>query len=253
MTESMSMQNDIQLIKKTAPLIHNITNYVVMNTTANALLAIGASPIMAHAPEELPELLSYAGALVLNIGTLDTNWIAHFSLAAQIATKLSLPIVLDPVGAGATQLRTKTVLNLLNDHAITVLRGNASEIMALDQSHVKTKGVDSVNKSDDAIIAAKKLSEKFNCVVVVSGKTDYCVDREKIISVDRGSPMMTKVTGMGCVATAVIGAFVAVNKNFLQASSHAMMCVGMCGEIAAEKSAGPGTFFPNFLDALYST
>ncbi|OGT47964.1 MAG: hydroxyethylthiazole kinase [Gammaproteobacteria bacterium RIFCSPHIGHO2_12_FULL_38_11] len=246
-----AVYNDVLSIRTTRPLIHNITNFVVMNTTANALLALGASPIMAHAIEELPELISISNVLVLNIGTLDKNWINNMAMASQLASEKNKPIVLDPVGAGASRLRTESVLNLLKSAKITVLRGNASEIMALDQQTSFSKGVDSTEKSERAIASAKNISKKFGCVVCVSGKTDYCISESNILTVKNGSPMMSCVTGMGCTATAIIGAFLAVNKNAFEACYHAMICMGMCGEVAALRSNGPGTFLPQFLDALY--
>ena len=248
---SQSIFNDIALIRASRPLIHNITNFVVMNVTANALLAIGASPIMAHASAELAELISFSSALVLNIGTLDEAWINSMMLAAQLASEKNKPIVIDPVGAGASQLRTQTVFKLLNNARVSVVRGNASEVMALDQQVSQIKGVDSTEKSDRAIVAAKNISNQYHCVVVVSGETDYCVFEDHVFSVRNGSPMMTYVTGMGCIATALMGAFIAVNKDVLRATFHAMCCMGICGEIAAAVSNGPGTFLPQFLDALY--
>lgn len=246
-----TLSADIAAIRNTRPLIHSITNFVVMNTTANALLAIGASPIMAHAVEELSELIAISNALVINIGTLDLQWKNSFLIAAGLATKKKMPIVLDPVGAGASQLRTHTALEILNNAEITVIRGNASEILALFNSAHATRGVDSRYKSDDAITAAKNLSQQFNCIVVISGIIDYCVFLDDMIAIEHGSPMMQCVTGMGCTATAIIAAFLSVNKNSLLASAHAMTCMGICGEIAATNSKGPGTFFPQFLDALY--
>ena len=251
MTQASAVFKDILLIRQSRPLIHNITNFVVMNTSANALLALGASPIMAHAIEELPELISIANALTLNIGTLDSYWINAMSTAAELAFEKNKPIVLDPVGAGASTLRTQTALALLQTRKITVLRGNASEIMALDQQIILSKGVDSVTKSEDAILAAKNISHLLGCVVIISGETDYCISNDTTLSVHNGSIMMTRVTGMGCIATAIIAAFLAINPDPLTASFHAMCCMGVCGEIAAANSNGPGTFFPQFLDALY--
>lgn len=249
---SSAIFSDIVLIRESRALILNLTNFVVMNTTANALLAIGASPIMAHAPEELAELTTISRALVLNIGTLDAFWIKNIFLAAEFAFAKNKPVVFDPVGAGASQLRTQTALDLLKTGYITVLRGNASEIIALDQK-TKTKGVDATEKSEQALTSAKNISMQFGCVVVISGEMDYCVFKNTSRAVLNGSPMMSRVTGMGCTATALIGAFLAVNSNPLLASFHAMCCMGICGELAAAQSSGPGTFFPQFLDVLYST
>lgn len=248
---AQAISKDIMTLRESRPLIHNITNFVVMNVTANALLSLGASPIMAHAVEELPDLIAIASALVINIGTLDSHWIHSFNVAAKLATDRKLPIVLDPVGVGASALRTQTAMTLLENNTVSVIRGNASEIMALNQQSTRSKGVDSLHESQDALQAAKALSKQFQCVVVVSGKTDYCVENDTVISVNNGHEMMTMVTGMGCTATAVIGAFLAVNKNSLSAAVHAMATMGLCGEFAAHHAKGPGTFMPQFLDALY--
>jgi len=248
----IALSNDIQAIRTQQPLVHNITNFVVMNTTANALLALGASPIMAHAVDELPDLLGIASALVINIGTLDKTWIASFENAMLFAIKRHLPVVIDPVGAGASQFRTNTTLHLLKLAKVTAIRGNASEIIALAQQRVNARGVDSADNSDDAIQSAKNLSKQFHSIVVVSGKTDHCVLNDKVISVEGGSKLMTRITGMGCTASAIMGAFLAVNNNPLEACVNAMTCMKKCGEYAEKNSVGPGSFWTVFLDKLYS-
>lgn len=246
-----AITNDIAKIKSKRPLIHNITNFVVMNTTANALLSLGASPIMAHAIEELPDLISIANALVVNIGTLDQQWINSFSTAMHLANKNNVPVILDPVGAGASQLRSQTALDLLSQNSVAVIRANASEIIALNKMHRSAKGVDSTDDSKAALDSAIQLSKRFQCTVVVSGKTDYCVHDEMIIAIENGSSLMCSVTGMGCIATAIIGAFLGINSSSFESSINAMACTGICGEIAAKNSDGPGSFMPIFLDTLY--
>lgn len=251
-----SIWQDVLKIREKAPLVHNITNYVVMNTTANALLAIGASPVMAHAVEEVEEMTSLAaavgGALVINIGTLSQHWIDAMSLAMKTAKKLRLPIAFDPVGAGATKLRTETCRRLLSESAPTAIRGNASEIMALLDAEIRTKGVDSAHAAADALQAAKHLAKVHRCVVCISGAEDIVTDGEAVISVANGHPLMTRVTGLGCTATALIGAFIAVNPDPLEATAHAMAVMGIAGERAAEQSAGPGTLQLHFYDALHT-
>ncbi len=242
---------DVQAIRSSAPLIHNITNFVVMNNTANALLAIGASPAMVHAVEEVEEFVSISSALVINIGTLDKNFVAGMELAMRKAAQLSKPIVFDPVGVGATTFRNQVSSQLLNAAAPSVIRGNASEIMALAGLNAQTKGVDSTQGSEAAIQAAQSLSSHYGCVVVISGATDYIVSQSRQASVANGHALMTKVTGMGCSATALVGAFAAVNDDFFEAATHAMAVMGIAGEIAAEKQAAPGSLQLNFLDALY--
>jgi hydroxyethylthiazole kinase len=242
---------DIRAIRAQAPLVHNITNYVVMNTTANALLALGASPVMAHAEDEVEEMTGIARALVLNIGTLSAPWVEAMMKAGRVARRNGLPIVLDPVGAGATRFRTATARRLLRDARPAVIRGNASEIRALYTAEHETKGVDSAHGSEEAIEAAQALAKHYDCAVSVSGVTDLIVSGGAVIRVSNGHPMMPRVTGLGCSATALTGAFAAVNHSPLLAAAHAMAVMGIAGEIAATHAAGPGSFQVHFLDALY--
>jgi hydroxyethylthiazole kinase len=252
MLTSQTVWQNVADIRNKSPLVHNITNYVVMNTTANALLAIGASPIMAHAKEEMEEMTALAGALVINIGTLSRNWVEAMSSAASFAKRRGIPIVLDPVGAGASKLRTETSLSLISESSPGIIRGNASEIIALSLSEAKTKGVDSVHASSDAVEMGKDIAREHDCVVSISGEIDYITDGEASLSVNNGNAMMPKVTGMGCAASALTGAFAAVNPNLLQASANAMAVMGIAGELAAEKAEGPGTLQLHFYDALYN-
>jgi hydroxyethylthiazole kinase len=241
----------IEQIRLTSPVVHNITNYVVMNNTANALLAIGASPVMAHAEEEVEDMVDIASALVINIGTLSERWIYSMFKAIHRAKKKGIPIVLDPVGAGATNFRTWTARELISEESPAIIRGNASEIMALFDDKSKTKGVDSAALSGNAIAIAQKLSETYKCVVCVSGATDYIVEGNQIIKINNGHPMMTKVTGLGCTATALCGAFAAIEKNYFIAAAKTMAVMGIAGEMAAAKAAGPGSMQMHFLDYLY--
>ncbi|MDZ7316917.1 MAG: hydroxyethylthiazole kinase [candidate division KSB1 bacterium] len=251
-----SIFQDVEKIREKSPLIHNITNYVVMNTTANALLALGASPVMAHAAEEVEEMVALAGAvggaLVINIGTLSKPWIDSMAKAMRKADSIQVPIAFDPVGAGATKLRTDTCRMLLDAVAPTVIRGNASEIMALLHTDVRTKGVDSRHATADAVDAARALAEQYRCVVCISGAVDVVTDGKQEIRIANGHPLMPRVTGLGCTATALIGAFLAVNRDALTATAHAMAVMGIAGELAAEKSEGPGTLQLHFYDALYA-
>jgi hydroxyethylthiazole kinase len=244
--------NSIETIRRTAPVVHSITNYVVMNNTANALLAVGASPVMAHAEEEMEEMVAIASALVLNIGTLSQAWIRSMFVAAEQARKRGIPIVLDPVGAGATTYRTATARELMREARPSIIRGNASEIMAVCGDGARTKGVDSLDASSAAISAAQSLHESFGSVVCISGETDYIVGGASLIQVHNGHPMMTRVTGLGCTATALCGAFAAVEPDPSRATAQAMAVMGIAGEMAAEKAEGPGTLQLRFLDALYS-
>lgn len=242
---------DIEKIRENAPLVHNITNYVVMNNTANALLALGASPVMAHAEPEVEEMVSMAGALVINIGTLSQAWIAAMFKAGQRAKSLKIPIILDPVGAGATAYRTNTASALIQSSSPSIIRGNGSEIMALCEQTMATKGVDSTSPSDIAIASAKSLSRTFNCTVCITGEKDYIVSPQRIIKIGNGHEMMPRVTGLGCTASALCGAFAAVNPEHDKAAAHALAVMGMAGEMAAEISQGPGSLQVNFIDCLY--
>ena len=249
---SNTIWNDVQAIRDRAPLVHNITNFVVMNNTANALLAIGASPVMAHAPEEVEDMVAIASALVINIGTLSREWISAMGLAMQAARAKGIPIVFDPVGAGATSYRTGTCRDLLALAAPTIIRGNGSEIMALTDSSVTTKGVDSSEEGTAAEGAARALAEEFGCTVVVSGETDLVTDGSVVQFVRNGHAMMPRVTGLGCTATALVGAFAAVNADTVNASAHAMAVMGICGELAAQSAAGPASLQINLIDSLYT-
>jgi hydroxyethylthiazole kinase len=246
-----SIWTDVTRIRETSPLVHSITNYVVMNTTANALLALGASPIMAHAGEEMDEIVNIADALVINIGTLSDSWIKSMFRAAQKAKERNIPIILDPVGAGATGYRTRTVLDLIKAVPPTIIRGNASEIMAISGADARTKGVDSADMSEAAVDNAHQLFSTTGSVICISGEVDYVLGGDDIIKVKNGHSLMTRVTGLGCTASALCGAFAAVNDQFQVAASHAMAVMGIAGEIAAEISHGTGSMQMNFLDTLY--
>lgn len=241
----------LEKLREKRPLVHNITNYVVMNTTANALLAVGASPVMAHAIEELEEMVSLADALVINIGTLDEHKIYSMLKAVEVAKELKKPVVLDPVGAGATKLRTKTSLNLLELGDVSVVRGNFGEIAALLGKHGKTRGVDSaVYDKDAAKDLAKKAAEKFGTVVAVTGAVDYVSDGERTYAIENGTSMLGRVTGTGCMATAIIGAFLAVEEP-LKAAIAGLTTFEIAAEKAVEESPYPGSFHMKLYDWLY--
>ncbi len=253
------VQKTVEALRVKAPLIHNITNYVVMEVTANALLAAGASPLMAHAPEELEDLLGIASALVLNIGTLDEKWVASMALAGKVALEKGRLVVLDPVGAGASAFRTKTSLHLLTECRPSIVRGNASEILALainlgltKNLSAHSKGVDSTNTVDEAQEAAFALSRACGCVVSVSGVEDYITDATHAARVTGGSALMPLVTGLGCTATALTAAYSAVAPNVFIGAVAAMAVMAEAGANASAYAKGPGSFLPHFLDALYT-
>lgn len=241
----------VRAIRQTAPVVHSITNYVVMNSTANALLALGASPVMAHAEEEMEEMVGIASALVINIGTLSPAWVRAMFRAAEAARKRKIPIVLDPVGAGATSYRTRTAHELIRAFPPEIIRGNASEIMALIEADAKTKGVDSTASSDAAVVIGRQLHEQCGSVVCISGETDYTIGPAGVVKTRNGHILMTRVTGLGCTASALCGAFAAVTPDPAMAAAEAMAVMGIAGEIAFARSEGPGSLQIQFLDALY--
>lgn len=245
----------LRLLKQHKPLVVNITNYVVMNNTANALLAIGASPIMAHSRQEMAEMMSFAGALVINIGTLDSEWIERMAFAIEQANINKKVVVLDPVGCGASKLRTQTSRRFAELADQLIIRGNASEIIALAGESSQSKGVDAMDSSNAALSAAVTLMETFDASVVISGATDFIVNKdflskEKVVlALDNGHVMMPQVTGMGCSLSALTGAFAAVGETTGLAAAAVF---GVAGEIAAEQAKGPGSLQVNILDALFA-
>ena len=232
------------------PLIHHITNLVVMNETANITLCAGALPVMAHAPEEVAEMASAAGALVLNIGTLTKEQIESMLIAGRAANTKGIPIVLDPVGAGATRLRTDSALILLEELKIAIVRGNLAEVAILAGYEAKIRGVESVGVEADSEIVARKMSERFGCVAAITGKVDVISDGKRLARVSNGHAMMSTVTGTGCMATTVVACYAAVEPDYLVAASSALATYGLAGEIAATKAKGPGTFHVELYDAL---
>lgn len=243
----------LELVRQQAPLVHNITNYVVMNNTANALLACGASPVMAHARQEVEEMAAMAGALVINIGTLSPPWIEAMLAAGQKANEVGAPVVLDPVGSGATTLRTETAMRLLAELDIAVVRANASEALSLRPGLAGAgKGVDSRHQVDEALEAAKSLALELGAVLAVTGRVDLVTDGRRALRVAGGHELMGRVTGMGCTATALVGAFLAVEPDPLAAAAGALAYLGLAGRQAAAWATGPGSFQVALLDALYN-
>lgn len=242
----------IHNVRKLSPLVLNVTNYVAMNNSANALLAIGASPIMSKETDEMEDLAEICNSLVINIGTLEKNEVEAVIIAQKAFNKLSKPVILDPVGAGASSFRDNTIKKILLNGNIDYIRGNGSEIISIAGFNSISKGVDSINSSYDAITAAKELSLKYNCVVSISGQTDVIIDQQKCIVIENGSEMMTKVTALGCSATAILAAFATLNADRITNATSASALMSICGQIAAEKSPGPGTLQVNLLDTLYN-
>jgi hydroxyethylthiazole kinase len=232
------------------PLVHQITNYVVMNETANATLALGALPVMAHAPQEVEEMASVAGALVLNIGTLSEHWVDAMLLAGKAA---SGPIVLDPVGAGATRYRTDTAKRLLEELEIAVVRGNVAEVATLAGRQAEIRGVESIGAEGSNAELARDASRALGSVVAVTGATDHVSDGGRVVAVSNGHELLGTVSGTGCMATSVTGSFLAAKPaEPLEAAAEALVAFGVAGEDAARDARGPGTFHAALYDALYN-
>ncbi|WP_376795184.1 hydroxyethylthiazole kinase [Thermogemmatispora sp.] len=240
----------VGLIRSRRPLVHHITNMVVMNDTANITLAIGALPVMAHAPEEVEEMVGLASALVLNIGTLTPGQIEAMLLAGRRANEGQIPIVLDPVGAGATRLRTESALRLLRELRIAALRGNASEIGALLGVEGETRGVEAISLAEERESVAQRAARQFNCCVAITGARDVISDGQRLAYVENGHPLLASITGSGCMATSLVAAFLAVEPDAWRACVAALVVLGLAGELAAQKAAGPGTFRSHLLDAV---
>jgi hydroxyethylthiazole kinase len=243
---------NLAAVREKQPLIHNITNFVVMNYTANALLAMGAAPVMAHAPEEVEEMVSLAAALVLNIGTLTEEWVESMIRAGRKASERHIPVVLDPVGSGATALRTRSARRIIAEIRPGVVRGNASEILSLTDASARTRGVDAVHSVDHASTAAKLLARELGTTLAVTGPVDLVTDGTRLARVANGHPLMGRVTGTGCTATAAVAAFLAVDPDSVHATATALAYFGLAGEVAARQAAAPGSFMIQMLDALYT-
>jgi hydroxyethylthiazole kinase len=207
---------------------------------------------MAHAPEEVEEMVSFASALVLNIGTLTSYWIDSMLKAGKRANELNVPIILDPVGSGATKLRTESAKRLMNELTINVVRGNASEVLSLAQEGSRTKGVDAMHSVADAANAATVLARELGTTLAITGPVDLITDGDRICRVSNGHELMGYVTGTGCTATVIIGAFLAVDNDAVQATTTALAYYGLAGEKAATRAQAPGSFQIDLLDALFT-
>ncbi len=238
-------------IRSGRPLVHQLTNYVVMNETANATLAVGALPVMAHAREEVEEMVGLAAALVLNIGTLEPAWVESMLLAGRVASARGIPVVLDPVGAGATRYRTETAKRILDEVAVTVLRGNAGEIATLVGVEAEVRGVESIDAGGDAAELAAMAGRTLGVVASVTGPVDQVSDGEATLAVANGHELLATVTGTGCMSTAITGCFLAAKPQApLEAAAEALAAFGVAGEDAAVGARGPGSFHVNLYDAL---
>ncbi|MDA7025288.1 hydroxyethylthiazole kinase [Bacillus sp. CLL-7-23] len=243
----------IERVREEKPLVHNMTNQVVTNFTANGLLSLGASPVMANAREEVADMVKIAAALVLNIGTLTLESVESMIIAGKAANEQGVPVIFDPVGAGATPFRTNSAKRIMDEVMVSVVRGNASEIAnMLGEENWVIKGVDAGEENGDKLVLAKKAAEAWRTTVVITGAEDIITDGKRLYTAHNGHQLLTKVTGTGCLLTSVIGAFCAIEKDFCQAALSAVVYYGCAAERAAERTEhqGPGSFQIEFLNQL---
>jgi hydroxyethylthiazole kinase len=243
----------LRTIRERKPLVHNITNYVVMNETANATLALGALPVMAHAGEEVEDMARLASALVINLGTLSPHWVDAMLLAGGAATARGIPIVLDPVGAGATQYRTLTAHRILDSVDVTVVRGNAGEVATLVGAHAEVRGVESIVAGLEPAELARTAARRLGVVASVTGPVDHVSDGNRVLAVANGHELLATVTGTGCMSSALTGCFVAAKPgDAVEAAAEALAAFGVAAEDAARGADGPGTFHARLYDGLYA-
>jgi hydroxyethylthiazole kinase len=241
----------LRTLRERKPLVHQITNYVVMNETANATLALGALPVMAHAREEVEEMVGLAGALVLNIGTLSPHWVDAMLVAGKGANVHGTPVVLDPVGAGATSYRTETARRILDEVEVMVLRGNAGEVATLVGMKAEVRGVESMGVGGEPAELAREAARTLGVVASVTGRVDHVSDGETVLAVANGHELLGSVSGTGCMSSAMTGCFLAAKPDDpLAAAAEGLAAFGVAGEDAARDAKGPGSFHVNLYDAL---
>lgn len=245
--------DDLATLRANKPLIHSITNYVVMNETANAILCLGALPVMAHAREEVEEMVSMAGALVLNIGTLEPDWVDAMESAGRKANERGIPVILDPVGVGATRLRTESSKRLLDNVKVSIVRGNAAEIASIMGIASEIRGVESIGTSEIAESIAERFTSTFGCTVAITGAVDVVSDGCRTAKISNGHPMLGKVVGTGCMSDVIVASFAAVQSDSFTAAVGGLVAFGIAGELAAEVAGDkPGTFHVELYNSLYA-
>jgi len=244
---------DLAAIREKKPLVHSITNFVVMNETANATLCIGGLPIMAHAIEEVEEMVGISSVLVLNIGTLTPEWIDSMVLAGKKANEKGIPVILDPVGAGATKLRTESSKRILEEVKVTIVRGNAGEVATLAGIAAEVRGVESIGASESPEDIARKFASVYGCTVAITGVVDVVSDGKRTAKISNGDQMLGKVVGTGCISNVIVASFAAVDDDPFMAAVGGLVALGVAGEMAAKESGDrPGTFHAKLYDALYA-
>ncbi|WP_236692680.1 hydroxyethylthiazole kinase [Aneurinibacillus tyrosinisolvens] len=239
-------------VRTSSPLVHNMTNEVVTNFTANGLLALGASPVMAYAPEEVADMARIAGALVLNMGTLTSELVEAMIIAGKSANEHGVPVVFDPVGAGATPFRTETARRIAGELKLSVIRGNAAEIANVVGEAWEIKGVDAGEGKGDMESLARRASEALGTVVAITGKADVVADGSRVFVIHNGDEMLTRITGTGCLLTSIVGVYAAVEKDYAVAAAAALSTYGVAAELARQTVSAPGSYQIALLDALYS-
>ena len=241
----------LEKVRNQKPVVHHLTNWVTIYDCANIVKVFGASPVMAHAKEEVADMAKIASALVLNIGTLTVDLISAMKLAAKSANEKGIPVVLDVCGSGATKLRDEKCFELLDEVKINIIKGNSSEVARIAGENVQTKGVDATAVEKNLIEIAEVLAGKRNCTVVITGKEDIVSDGKKTLLVKNGNQMMSNIVGTGCMATSVIGTFAAVENDLAVAAAAGLCCFEIAAELAVKLSNGPGTFKEALYDAVF--
>jgi hydroxyethylthiazole kinase len=248
----MTIYENLKKVREEKPLIHHLTNWVTIYDCANIVKVFGASPVMAHAPEEAADMAGLASALVLNIGTLTSDFIEAMKIAARAANIKNIPVVLDVCGTGATEFRDDKCLELFSSARIDIIKGNATEVARIAGEAVRTKGVDAGEVGCDLIKIAARLSKERDCVVVVTGKNDIASGQGSTYLVNNGCSLMAHVVGTGCMAASVIGTFAAVNADWAQAAANGLCCYEIAAQLAEKNSSGPGTFKEKLFDYAFS-
>ena len=242
----------MEKVRREKPLVHHITNFVTIYDCANIVKVFGASPVMAHAREEVADMAAASSALVLNIGTLTSEIVDSMLLAGKSANDNCIPVVLDVCGAGATKFRDDKCSEILDKISVSIIKGNSSEIARTAGEDVRTRGVDASVVEKNLREVARTLAKRRNCTVVVTGKEDIVADEKSLVRVLNGHSMMADVVGTGCMATSVIGTFAAVEKDLVVASVAGLVCYEVAAEIAAKNANGPGSFRELLIDAVYN-
>lgn len=242
----------LEMVRARKPVVHHLTNWVTIYDCANVVKTLGASPVMAHAPEEAGQMALIASSLVLNIGTLTSDFVEAMKIAAKSANKKGIPVVLDVCGAGATAFRDRKCAELLTAARIDIIKGNASEIARIAGADVHTRGVDAADVAGDLRRLAARLAAARGCTVVVTGKEDIVTDGKREYLVRNGHPLMAAIVGTGCMAASVIGSFAAVEKDLARAGAAGLACFGIAAQLAARKARGTGSFKEALFDELYA-